>query len=154
MVDPAYVARVRAYLEAHRATYDQAALRQKLLDDGHPPAVIDLAMAQVYGYEPPSGAPVVTSGGGTSLALVIVGTFIITYVLVGILLTIAFSQSNDWGLLLPLAVLPIEIGAALLARRRNRQLARGLAWGIAAAWVPIALLALLFGICLALLGAF
>jgi uncharacterized protein (DUF2062 family) len=52
----------------------------------------------------------------------------------------------------PLLLLPLQIIVTLLVRRRNRQLARGLAWGIAAAWTPLFSLVLLVGICLAIFG--
>ena len=50
------IARIRAYLEEHRAAYDQAVLRQQLLDDGHDPQAVDAAIAQVYGA--PAAEPV------------------------------------------------------------------------------------------------
>ena len=60
MADSENVARIRAYLEQHRQTYDKQALRTKLLNDGHDPAAVELALAQVYGFEvAPGPAPVV-----------------------------------------------------------------------------------------------
>lgn len=151
MADPAYVARIRAYLEQHRETYDQTALRAKLLADGHPVTAVDLALAQVFGYEPPA-LPATPPVSGTGLLLPIVATFFATYISIGVLTVLSFSLSIDWILFLVPAVLPLEIVAALVVRRRNPQLARGIAWGIAAAWGPIIALVLLFGICLVIIG--
>lgn len=153
MADSAYVARIRAYLEEHRQTYDQAALRQKLLADGHPESVVDLAMAQVYSYEPPAPNTPAPQRSRLPTWLTIVLTFIGTYVLLGLLLGVVANDSSGLPLFwLPLAVLPAQIIVALLVRRWDRQLARGLAWGIAAAWLPIVSLVLLVGICVAVLG--
>lgn len=152
MADPEYLGRIRAYLEQHRQTYDQAALRQKLLSDGHPESVVDLALAQVYGYDSPPPSPAVERSSGLSIALTVLLTFIGTYVLLGLLIGISANDSSGLSLFLLLAVLPAQIIAALLVRRRNRPLARGLAWGIAAAWLPIVSIVLLIGICLSVYG--
>jgi hypothetical protein len=151
MADSEYVARIRAYLEEHRQTYDQAALRAKLLADGHPESIVDLALAQVYGYEPPP-TPAPPQRSGLPLWLTIVLTFFGTYVVLALLFGAAIDSSNGFVTLSPLLLLPLQIIVTLLVRRRNRQLARGLAWGIAAAWTPLFSLVLLVGICLAIFG--
>lgn len=40
-------ARIRAYLAQHQTTYERPALRQKLIDDGYDPALIDAALAEL-----------------------------------------------------------------------------------------------------------
>jgi hypothetical protein len=152
MADSEYVARIRAYLEEHRQTYDQAALRAKLLTDGHPESVVDLALAQVYGYDPPPATPAPPQRNGPPLWLTIVLTFFGTYIVLALLFGAAIDSSNGFVTLSPLLLLPLQIIAMLVVRRRHRQLARGLAWGIAAAWAPLFSLVLLVGICLAVLG--
>lgn len=153
MADPEHVARVRAYLEEHRQRYDQNALRSQLLASGHPEAVVDLALAQVYGYDPPPAtAATPPQRSWLWMALTILATMIGTYVVLVLLFGLALDSSNALVIFSPLLLLPLQIGVALLVRRRNHPLARRLIWGIAAAWVPLFSLVLLVGICLALIG--
>ncbi|GAC1655126.1 MAG: hypothetical protein NVS4B8_30280 [Herpetosiphon sp.] len=51
MADPEAVARIRFYLDAHKATYDREALRRQLLADGHDPALVDQALTEVYSVD-------------------------------------------------------------------------------------------------------
>lgn len=152
MSDAEYVARIRAYLEQHRATYDREALRQKLLADGHPPQAIELAMAQVYGFQVQNTAPTVQRDPALPLILTLIGIFLLNYVLIGLVVGLEINRGGDGGILwLLLLLIPIEVGAAIVVRRRNRPVGRGIIWGLVASLVPILGAVLLFGICLALI---
>lgn len=155
MADAEYVARIRAYLEQHRNEYDRDALRQKLLSDGHPPQLVDVAMAQVYGFTVAPNAPPVQRDPALPLVLTIVGVFLLNYILLGIALTVLVNSDTIsaayWAFLL---LIPLEVGASIVVRRRNRPVGRGILWGLIASLVPIVGAALLFGICLALIGGF
>lgn len=158
MADPDNVARIRAYLEQHRQTYDKQALRTKLLNDGHDPAAVELALAQVYGFDVgPSPAPVVQDAS-RGFGLTVLGTLLFNYLLLPIMIggLVRFGSSTG-GSLLTAAVLPLliallaEIGLAVAVRRSRPGVARGLRWGIVLSLIPVAALVLLFGACVALL---
>jgi hypothetical protein len=162
MSDPDRVARIRAYLEQHRDSYDREALRQQLLADGHDPQAIDLAMAQVFGLQvgpqPNATAERDASFNTTQFALIIIGIVALNF----LLLCGAFSATvnlisdgTDFTILLAastLLPLLIEGGAAWALRRRNRTVSRGLMWGAIASGVLLLLGVLLIGACFALLS--
>jgi hypothetical protein len=158
MADPEDVARIRAYLQQHKETYEQQALRAKLLEDGHDPQAVELALAQTYGFQvAPSTPPV---GGNTTgrLLLVITGTLLFNYVvlpiIVVLLLQVGATDATSFflGAIVPTVLaLVVEVGAALALRRTRPVVARGIGWGILISLIPVAGLALLFGACVALL---
>jgi hypothetical protein len=160
MTDSDRVARIRAFLEQHRDTYDRDALRQQLIADGHAPQDIDLAMAQVYGLQvAPQSLPAVerdASFNTTQFALVIIGTMVLNAVLLcGALAAAANSELSGTSLttllgtslLLPLLA---EGGAAWALRQRNRAVSRGLMWGVIASIGLLLLGILLIGACIAI----
>lgn len=144
------VDRIRAYLEQHKQTYTREALRSRLIEDGHNPQAVDLAIAQAYGFQVSSTSPP-PGVNRTRLILTIAGVFLFNYVVWAILiaLTINSSAAGFWAV--P-ALLILEGIAAAALRRRDRTLSRGLTWGIGLTVLPLVTLALLFGICLAILG--
>jgi hypothetical protein len=154
-------ARIRAYLEEHRATYDQAALRAKLLEDGHDVEQIDLAMAQVYGFEVAPASPPPADNSRKSVILIAVGTFLANYsilpvLVIGVLSAGDFGGGSFLSLFSIFGVVPLvlllEGIAVLLLRRRNATWARGLGWGLVVSLIPLIGLAMLFGICVALIS--
>lgn len=158
MADPENVARIRAYLEQHRQTYDKQALRVKLLSDGHAPAAVDLALAQVYGFEVTPGAKPVAEEVRGGFGPALLGTLLFNYLLlpIGVVLLLRFGSDAGvsflTGAVLPLLLtLLVESGAAFGLRRSHAGVARGLRWGILISLIPFAVLALLFGACIALL---
>lgn len=153
MGDSEQLARLRAYLEQHRATYTQEALRKQLLADGQPAQQVDLAIAQVYGFAVPgtTAAPA-PPAQTTRIILIAAATFLVNYLGIPLLLWGLAQIRNDAALLLAFAPLLVELGAAIGLWRRNRTVARGLAWALAASLLPLGAAVLLFGICLALLG--
>ncbi|HEX6293199.1 MAG TPA: hypothetical protein VFZ66_28715 [Herpetosiphonaceae bacterium] len=147
---PDSVERITAYLEQHRQTYTQEALRQKLLADGHEPQAVDLAAAQVYGFAVrPSGKPEVSDR--RTVVLTALGLFVLNYVVWMALGLISFNVAPIEILWLIPTLVVLEIAAAVAARTRSRAVARGLAWGIAISMLPVVALALFFGICLAII---
>lgn len=144
------VDRIRAYLEQHKQTYTREALRERLIQDGHNPQAIDLAIAQAYGFQV-STTPAPPETNRTQFILTIVGVFFFNYIVWAILfaLTIETNAAGLWAI--PVMLIVEGIAAAAL-RRRNRTLSRGLSWGIGLTVLPLVTLALLFGICLAILG--
>jgi hypothetical protein len=165
LAEPDDTARIRAYLEQHRATYDRAALRAKLLEDGHDAESVDLAMAQVYGFEvtppgsPPSSPPV--DDTRKRVILIAVGTFLANYSIlpalaIGVVGTGNFAGSSFLSAFSVVGVVPLvlllEGLAVLLLRRRNATWSRGLGWGLVVSLIPLIGLALLFGICVALIS--
>ena len=148
------VPRIRAYLEQHKQTYTRAALQRKLLEDGHNPQAVDLALAQAYGFEvTTTGAPPPPSRTQTVI-LTALGVFMLNYVLWGLIAALTIDSRFGLGLGLIVGSVVAEVVAAVALRSRNRAVSRGLAWGIALSLLPVAALALLFGICLALIGGF
>ncbi len=158
MSDPEHVARIRTYLEEHRGTYEQQALRAKLLGDGHDPEAVELALAQTYGFQVAPASPPVGPNTTTRLLLAITGTLLFNYVLLPILMVLLLQiTATNAGSFFIGAVVPVvlalvaEIAAALALRRTRPAVARGIGWGILISLIPIAGLALLFGACVALL---
>ncbi|HEY0603086.1 MAG TPA: hypothetical protein VGD58_09255 [Herpetosiphonaceae bacterium] len=148
------VDRIRAYLEQHKQTYTREALRDRLIQDGHNPQAVDLAIAQAYGFQVSSTtAPPETNR--TRFVLTIVGVFLLNYIIWTILFVVGINNS-EIGFAIVLWAVPImllvEGMAATVLRRRDRTLSRGLSWGIGLTVLPLVTLGLLFGICLAVLG--
>ncbi len=156
MAEQDQVARIRAYLEQHRQTYDRDTLRNKLLSDGHDRQAVDLAVAQVYGFDvPPSPTPPQKlPASNLKFILAIVGIFLFNYLALPLIVGFLTQTLGDSLILLGVAALALEIVAGFALRRRDPQLARGIRWGLVATAVPLVGLALLFGACLAVLGSF
>jgi hypothetical protein len=164
MADAEHVARIRAYLEEHRSTYTREALQAQLLADGHPREAVDLALAQVYGFEvspagqspPPLAPPPSTTG---RVVLIALGVFFGNYLLLAVASYLLSSLLDmiDGSLLGLLGLIPLvllaEGIAARVVRKKRPVLGRGLLWGVGISLLPLAGAALLIGICLALLGA-
>lgn len=157
MADPEHVARIRAYLQQHGGTYEQEALRAKLLEDGHDPEAVELALAQTYGFEVAPSSPPAGGNTTTRLLLAITATLLFNYLLLPILvlLLLQIGGSSDatflaGGIVPVLLALVAEIVAAIALRRTRPAVARGIGWGILISLIPVAGLALLFGACVAL----
>lgn len=145
------VDRIRAYLEQHKQTYTREALRERLIEDGHNPQAVDLAIAQAYGFQL-SSTPAPPEMDRTRFILVIAGVFLFNYIFWGIIVALVIvGQSPAWLWAIPV-MLVLEGVAAAVLRPRNRSLSRSLALGIGVSLLPLVTLGLLFGICLAILG--
>jgi hypothetical protein len=144
------VERMRAYLEQHKQTYTQEALRRKLIEDGHNPETVDLAIAQAYGFQV-SGTPPLPEYDRRTVALISAGVFLFNYAVWTVAVIFTVQGSGPGFGVIPALLIP-ETVAAVVLRRRNLSVARGLAWGIGVSLLPIILLALLFGICLVVIG--
>jgi hypothetical protein len=162
MPDSEQVARIRAYLEQHRQTYEREALRQKLLADGHDPQAVDLAMAQVFGLQI---APAPSSGGfrlgRPGYILLIVCTALLNILIlpaaVVLMLRLGGNLSGTSllvGSLAPLmVVLLLETLAILFLRGRSPQVARGLVLGLGTSLALVVPMVLLLGGCVALISS-
>ncbi|HEY0603010.1 MAG TPA: hypothetical protein VGD58_08860, partial [Herpetosiphonaceae bacterium] len=87
----------------------------------------------------------------TRFILTIVGVFLFNYIVWAILIALTINESAAGFWAVPVLLILEGVAAAVL-RGRDRALARGLAWGIGLTVLPLVTLALLFGICLAILG--
>lgn len=149
------VDRIRAYLEQHKQTYTREALRERLIQDGHNPQAVDLAIAQAYGFQVSNTTPAPPQTNRTQFILTIAGVFLFNYIVWTILLVVGLNNSDSVltiGLWAVPIMLIVEGMAAAVLRGRNRTLSRGLSWGIGLTVLPLVTLGLLFGICLAILG--
>lgn len=145
------VDRIRAYLEQHKQTYTREALRDRLIEDGHNPQAVDLAIAQAYGFQLSSTSRP-PEMDRTRFILMIAGVFLFNYIFWGIIVAlIIVGQNPVWLWAIPV-MLVLEGVAAAVLRPRNRSLSRSLALGIGISLLPLVTLGLLFGICLAILG--
>jgi hypothetical protein len=145
------VDRIRAYLEQHKQTYTREALRERLIEDGHNPQAVDLAIAQAYGFQL-SNTAAPPEMDRTRFILTIAGVFLFNYIFWGIIVALVIvGQSPAWLWAIP-AMLVLEGVTAAVLRPRNRSLSRSLALGIGVSLLPLVTLGLLFGICLAILG--
>ena len=121
------IARIRAYLQRHRDTYDRDALRRQLLDDGYSAEEIDAAMAEVYGDE---RAATVSSSTMLALPAVIFGILVLN---AGACIISALSDG-----LIPLNIgfaplvttLVLEGVVVALLWTRRPVLARSIMWGL------------------------
>ncbi len=113
MADPQEVMRIRVYLHQHRYRYGQDALRRKVLEDGHDPRAVELAMAQVYGSSARYANPIDRALHGSGVATV---AFAATVVLngFGVWLLFRWGPSLRQGSIVVGAVIAPELGAALL----------------------------------------
>jgi hypothetical protein len=151
---PDAVARIRAYLEQHKHTYTRDALQLKLLEDGHDPHTVDLALAQTYGFEVATTGTPPQQSQITTVILTAMALFVLNYMLWGVIGAFTVDSRFGLGLSLIAGTVVLEIATAIALRSRNRAVSRGLAWGIAISLLPVVALALLFGICLAIIGGF
>lgn len=143
------------YLEQHQGQFDRAALRQQLIDAGHPPELVDTAVARVGGA--PQRKPLAWPYG----LLVMLANLIVIPPLfggaAGLIGALFPASTNDllW-LIAPLLiggaplVAELAVGLRLRGGPRDR-LGRTLIWGVAFTMITVALLALLVGICIAVL---
>lgn len=129
-------ARIRAYLEQHRATYDRAALRRKLIDDGFDPANVDAALADIDATTAPASDPDAARATGAMLAAGAATA----------LLNAGICLAGFQGVgLTPLLIgVLLELVAIGTLWRRRPMIARGMSWGILI-WLllTIALIALI-----------
>ncbi|HMQ33325.1 MAG TPA: hypothetical protein PKD53_21515 [Chloroflexaceae bacterium] len=144
-----------AYLEQHRRQVNVEALRKELLRSGHPPELVAEAVRRVVGAAPPR-PPAWPLGALIGVA----NLLLLPFPFVGLIELIAssFPAANDNLLWLPVPLLVTAAipGAQLAAGLRLRggprdRLGRALIWGAAIALVGMAVLALLFGICVAVI---
>lgn len=146
------IRQIMAYLEQHRAQYDLAALRQQLLDNGYSNTIVDEALRRLAG-----GAP--SSAGGEARAVGCALSLVNQLPIVGIGYLAAALSNN---ILLLLIGIPIVLGIELIVyaflrnypdrERVTKTLLWTMIWTIALDVVAVALVALLFGICAALLS--
>jgi hypothetical protein len=146
------IRQLSAYLEQHRAQYDLTALRKQLLDAGYPNTLVDEALRRL------DGGTTSPAGAGPRL----LGCFfsLLNQALLGVAVYAAGSLTNDGTTMLfvALGVLGVELLAvrAMWSTRGREWASRILLWTVI--WTVVTLLglvalgALLFGICLALIG--
>ena len=144
-----------AYLRQHSDQYSMDALRSQLLASGRDPALVDRAIAEVNGAQPDAtNRPI-----WPWVALVVVGNMVGLSTLSTLFIWLV-SSFDDSGLLFLIGLLigPIVVigeliwGIAIMngpKARTGRILLFGAIFSII---VPFALGALLFGICLVVLG--
>jgi protein-S-isoprenylcysteine O-methyltransferase Ste14 len=155
--DDAALQQLVDYLEQHRHHVSLEALRRQLLDAGHPPELVAAAVARVGGT--PVQKPVAWPFG----LLIMLANLVLLPILFGglaSLVTSLFPASNTNGLWLiaPLLAMGLALGGELIIGRRltdgpRDRLGRALVWGAAFTLIALALLALLVGICVAVLFA-
>ena len=122
MTAPEELAQIRAYLEQHRATYDREALRRKLLADGSTPAVVDLAITQVYGAADSTSD---ASGVGKKprrYYLLVIGILVVKVLVLPALLIYVYEAKGWWPPWAPpygsvLLLTPVEILVAAVLTR-------------------------------------
>ncbi len=73
---PDEVARVREYIARSREVYTEAALRRRLLTDGHDVAVVDEAFRQIAAETDPLATAERSTESRVSLYLVVFGSFV------------------------------------------------------------------------------
>ncbi len=155
MADPEEVTRIRLYLRRHRYMYSQDALRRKLLDDGHDPRAVKVAMAQVYGVRGRQH-PIDRALGDSGAASVAFAGMVVVNGL-GLWLLFRWGPSLRQGSIVVGAVVALELSTALLCWFWSGY--RAVARGILVALVVVvgmlgvvgAVVALLFGTCMLLL---
>ncbi len=144
-----------AYLRQHSGQYNMDALRSQLLASGHNPALVERAITEVRGAQPEkSNKPI-----WPQVALVVVGNMVGVPIISTIFAWLASNFSSaDWPFLLALLIGPAVVLGELIwgivimngpKARMGRILLFGAIFSII---VPFALGALLFGICLVVLG--
>lgn len=143
------------YLEQHRGQINVEALRKELRSAGHPPELVDVAVRRVVG-EQPAKALAWPFGLLVALANLVAIPFPF-FGLIGIIVD-AFPAANDnfYWLGIPLLAAALIPGAELAVGLRLRggprdRLGRALIWGAALTFIGMALLLVLFGICVAVI---
>ncbi len=155
--DDAALQQLVDYLEQHRGQVELEALRRQLLDAGHPPELVAAAVARI------GGAPVRKPVAWPFGLLIMLANLIVLPMLFGVLASVVtslFPASNDnllW-LIAPVLAVGLALGGELVGGRRltggpRDRLGRALVWGAAFTMIALALLALLVGICVAVLFA-
>ncbi len=155
MPDPDDIARIHAYLREHGATYERDALRTRLIDDGHSPETVDLAIAQEYGFAVTGAAPSAPSNR-RRIILVAIGVFLVNFVVLPLVIGLLAQQVNAaafgnfliGSIGLVVLALAVESVAAVITRRRDPVLSRGLTWGVLLTLLPIVGGVLLVGVCI------
>lgn len=137
-----------AYLEQHREQVNIVALRKQLIAAVHPQALVDEAVRRI---EAPRGVPR-TPAWPAGLGIMVLNLALIYPAF--FLVTVISGESVSWAWL-PLAGLGLLYVAELVVGLRLRQgprefLGRALVWGAGFTASVLALLALLFGICVAI----
>ena len=158
MPDADDIARIRAYLREHGATYERDALRTRLIADGHAPETVDLAIAQEYGFAVTGAAPSAPSNRGR-IILVAIGVFLVNFVVLPLVIGLLAQQVNAaafgnfliGSIGLVVLALAVESVAAAITRRRDPVLSRGLTWGVLLTLLPVVGSVLLLGICIIVL---
>lgn len=145
------LAPIVAYLEQHRAQVSVEALRKQLLAAGHPEPLVDEAIRRLRAAEPPRPPAAWPLG---------LGFMVLNVALVSLILVVGGNMAaNSFSSPLPVfvvALLPLvaELVAGLMLRGGPRdRLGRGLLWGLGFTASLVALGALLFGICVAIVVA-
>jgi len=120
MADLEETARIRAYLEKHRATYDRAALRRKLLANGFTASAVDQAMTEVYGEAGLAPSGPVSGGKPVPYYLLVAGILFVNVLVLPALLKYAYEAwspySPPYSVILQLGV-PLELVLAWALRR-------------------------------------
>jgi len=154
MPDADDIARIRAYLKEHGATYERDALRTRLIADGHAPETVDLAIAQEYGFTVTGAAP--PPATRNRVILVAAGVFLVNFLVLPLVIGLLAQQVNVGAIgsfligstgLVVLALV-VESVAAAITRRRDPVLSRGLTWGVLLTLLPIVGGVLLVGVCI------
>ncbi|NTU82718.1 MAG: hypothetical protein HGA45_25670 [Chloroflexales bacterium] len=143
------------YLEQHQRQINLAALRKQLLEAGHPADLVAEAVRRVE-----AGSPRRPLAWPLGLLVMLANIVVLPPLFAGLagLTTSISPTSNDslvW-LIPPLLVAALLLGGEFVVGLRLRggprdRLGRTLIWGAAFTMIAFALLALLFGICLAIL---
>ena len=155
MPDPDDIARIRAYLKEHGTTYERDALRTRLIADGHSLETVDLAIAQEYGFAVTGAAPSAPSNRGR-IILVAIGVFLVNFVVLPLVIGLLAQQVNAaafgnfliGSIGLVVLALAVESVAAVITRRSDPVLSRGLTWGVLLTLLPIVGGVLLVGVCI------
>ncbi len=156
MPDADDIARIRAYLREHGATYERDALRTRLIADGHSPETVDLAIAQEYGFAVTGAAPPPDTRNRGRIILVAIGVFLVNFVVLPLVIGLLAQQVNAaafgnfliGSIGLVVLALAVESVAAVITRRRDPVLSRGLTWGVLLTLLPIVGGVLLVGVCI------
>lgn len=130
MSDPEEVARIVAYLQRNRYTYQRSVLHEKLLADGHAPAAIEEAMRLVYGAEASTSAWPEFRASRVLIGLACYG--MLNLALFALMMATVASIVEPYGSWLVALVFALIVGGIVFAVwRRQRDLAVGLLIGYA-----------------------
>ena len=122
MTEPEEVARIRAYLEQHRATYDREALRRKLVAEGSTPEAVDQAMTEAYGSADNASGPPVFGGQPRLYYLLIISILVVKVLVLPALLKYVYEAKGWWPPWAPpyqsiLLLTPVELLVAAVLTR-------------------------------------